>query len=151
MNAAGAADFAGRTAVELPDLLSAITNYVNAGLLAELGIDPDGLRTAVERERQRSKAPKPDEPVATAPITQSVRIVSIEEVDDERQVGCGEHVRGLLTAAGACTLKPGGATIEVSDLLLVLASEEQTAATVASFGVDVTALRAAIERPDASG
>lgn len=151
VNAAGAADLGERTEVELPDLLSAITSYVNAGLLTDLGIDAEGLRTAVERDRQKSKAPRPVEPVPTPGQTPSVRVVRIEKVDDERQVGCGEHARGLLKAAGARTLKRGGAAIEVSDLLLVLASDEQTSPRLASLGVDVIALRAAIERHDASG
>jgi hypothetical protein len=52
VNAAGAADRGERTEVELPDLLLAMINYVNAGLLTDLGIDADGLRTAVERDRR---------------------------------------------------------------------------------------------------
>ena len=151
VTAAGAADFAKRTELELPDLLSAMTNYVSAGLLAGLGIDAEGLRTAVQSDRQNSKGPRSDEPVPTAGLAGSVRVVSIEVVDDERPVGCGERVRGLLEAAGARTLKRGGAAIEVSDVLLVLARDEQTSATLASLGVDVIALRAAIERHDASG
>jgi len=150
VTAAGAADFGKRTEVELSDLLSAITHYVNAGVLRELGIDAEGLRAAVERDRQNSEAPRSDAPTPTAGQGAFVRVVRMEVVDDERQVGCGEHALGLLNSAAARTLNRGGIAIEVSDVLFVLASEKQTAATLASLGVDMIALRAAIERRDAS-
>jgi hypothetical protein len=118
---------------------TALTNYVNAGLLASLEIDFNQLRRAVEREQQNqpNKPSGTDDPVST-----------VKEDHDRGRVGCGERIRDLLVAAGARARGCGAAVIEVSDVLLTVIGDEQAAAALAGLGVDVITLRSAIEQRD---
>jgi len=142
LNAAGAADIAERSEITVLDLVAAFINYVNVALLASLEIDADQLRMAVEREHQNQWR---------KPFGLDGPVPMIEGDDDGRRVGCGERVHSLLMAAGGRARERGAAVIEVNDVLLALVSDEEAVATLRRLGVDVIALRGAIERRDASG
>jgi ATP-dependent Clp protease ATP-binding subunit ClpA len=146
VTAAGSADMAGHSQIEVGELLAAASSYMNVETLAALGIDADQLRRAIERERQ---AP-PRTPAS--PDVQLVRAQDGPAEHDHGRVGLepSERVRQLLIAAGARALDRGSPVIEISDLLLALTHDNQTAATLTALGVDVKSLRTTIERRRAS-
>ena len=144
ISAAGAADIAVRSEIDVLDLLAGITDFANAALLASLGIDDEQLRRAVQHRWNEQRKPLVLDSRARAGRTR------IEGDDDGRRVVCGQRVRGLLTAAGTGALERGGAVLEISDLLLALTLDQETAVTLSGLGVDVIALRGALERRNPS-
>jgi hypothetical protein len=130
INAAGAADMAERSEIEVLDLLAAVTHFTNVTLLSRLGVDDERLRRAVERRWNEERKLRR---LGRRPLTSHA---TSQRGDDGRRVTCGQQVRDPLTAASARAMERGGAKLEVSDVLLALTLDQETAATLSDLGVD---------------
>jgi hypothetical protein len=112
---------AGATEMQLSDLIAAFIVFREAGtLFTSLGIEP--------RPAGRAEPAAAPQPAST----------------DWVQVNAGEQVTALLLAADACAAQQAQSTVTLRDLLRALAAEHEP--LLASFGFDVSAVRAALGR-----
>lgn len=111
---------AGATEMQLSDLVAACIVFPEAGeLFTRLGIEP--------RPVGRAEPGPAAEPAST----------------DWVRVNAGEQVTALLVAADASAAKRGQSTVTLRDLLRALAAEQES--LLASFGFDVSVVRAALD------
>ena len=100
-------------------------------LLAGLGADETAIRAAV-----LPLMPAPDEAGPQIPPASQPQI----------EISSDPVIRRLLTAAGDRALDDGRTEFGISDLLASVADDEEPTSALASLGVDVQAMREAIER-----
>jgi ATP-dependent Clp protease ATP-binding subunit ClpA len=144
ISAAGAADMAERSEIEVLDLLAAVTEFTNVALLSRLDVDDERLRRGVQRRWDEERKPRR---LARRPLASHA---ASRRGDHGRRVACGQQARDLLRTASARAMERGGTTLEVSDVLLALTLDRETAVTLSDLGVDPTALRDALERCEKS-
>jgi ATP-dependent Clp protease ATP-binding subunit ClpA len=138
VTAAGVAGMASHPQIEVDDLVAALTSYVNDATLSDLGVDPEQLRTAVERRAQRHRL--------SARHSDAVNPRE-QESPDRGAIGIdpSTRLRRMLNAASALAIERGQVVTEFSDVLLALTRDEQTAATLRDLGVDTHLLSTTIK------
>jgi hypothetical protein len=107
-------------------------DWVAMQVLIGLGADETAIRAAVMRVLPARVEAGPQIPRASQP---QPGMVSSDSV-----------IRRLLKAAGARAVNDGRAEFSLSDLLVSVAEDEGAASVLASLGVDVEAMRKAVER-----
>ena len=104
-------------------------------VLHDLGVDAERIRNEVIR-------------LISSPEARPYAVSRASEVSSETSMNVNPSaiVRRLLMSATARALHGGRSEVDVADLLLALTGDEATSRLLASLGVDVTAVRDALER-----
>jgi ATP-dependent Clp protease ATP-binding subunit ClpC len=104
-------------------------------VLHDLGVDAERIRNEVIR-------------LISSPEARPYAVSRASDVSSETSMNVNPSaiVRRLLMSATARALHGGRSEVDVADLLLALTGDEATSRLLASLGVDVTAVRDALER-----
>ncbi len=128
MHAATAAHRDGRDLIQVRDLLSALAGYTHKDALAQAGVGSEDLRRTVELRHQADSSGSRSQPKA----------------GDWTTLVPDDQVRGRLSAAGTNATTRNSHEVDVVDVLLALADDENVAAILVTYGIDAASVRDAL-------